>query len=247
MSIEVIPKDFREPYDPFSEVDHGLVRDYTRYRLLGSGDIVANLQSRYDMNANRFPDFLRRLIERGKFLEPVNDELEFIDKEMTNMRVFNAGVALACTALDSLAYEMSVDGREWRQRWTDLPVESDFPRIEGSGETLSPEDCLKIGDRLIANGQQAYESLEPPYQELFQEAGEAYPGALTNEQVLRSSYGYVLRFGEKVICSFSLESRLDSAVEEVISKADVDNEIINLVSKRERRNLRKSIREPRRR
>lgn len=243
MSIEVIPRDFREPYDLFSDVNHDIVRDYTRHRLLSDDEVLTKLQHEYDVNLRRYPDFLKRLIERGKFLEPVNDELEFIDKEMTNMRMFNTGFALACATLDSLAFEMRVDERDWRQRWTELPQESDFPSIDDGREEDEPtsDDCMKIGNRLLANGQQAYERLPKPYQELFEEVEDAYLGAMANPQIFRSTYGYVLRFGEKVIYSFSAETRLDDAVEEATSSADVDREIINLISKRERRLLRKKV------
>lgn len=242
MSIEIIPPDYRGEYDLFADVNHDAVRDYTLFRLLDGTDVSSHLQSHYNMTAQKHPDFLRRLIDRGKFLEPVNEELQYIDEEMPNMRLFNAGVALASTALDSLAYEMGVESRRWRQLWTSLPQESDFIHLEASEEgELTHEDCLKIGDRLVANGQRAFEELELPYRDVYNQVSEAYYGTIYGPQIFQSSYGFVMRMGQKVIYSFSAEDRLDQAVEGIVSTSDINRETQYLVSKRERRKLRKQL------
>lgn len=241
MSIEVIPRDFREPFDPFADVDHESVGQYAKHRIFGGDGIALNLQAEYEVMVRRHPRFLRRLIERGKFHEDVNSDLEYIDEEMTTLKVFNTGAALACTALDCLAYETGVGADDWRNLWTMMPASSDFVAIDDEGE-LTSDDCRGIGDYLNARGQLAYEQLETPYKALLEEAYARYPALTVNPEVFCSAYGYVARFGQKVIYSFTLEARIDAAVKEMMEGADVDREIIHLVSKRERRNLRREVR-----
>lgn len=241
MSIEKIPAKYQEFFDLYADVDHESVRDYTLVRLNQKNDLLQSLQYAYDRNAQKYPDFIRRLIERGKFLEPVNEELDFIDDEMSVMRVYNTGLAMASVALDALAYEMGVDESIWRNKWVELPENADFVYMRADEQCTNPQECAQIGERLVELGQKSYDALEPPYQQLYSAVADTYETRLFNPQVLRSSFGFIMCFGRNVIYSFSTDERLDKAVRDVLVRPIDDRQVRHLLPKRELRRARRDL------
>jgi hypothetical protein len=241
MSLEKIPAKYLEPFDLYADVDHDTVRDYTLIRLSQNNDVHQNLQFAYDRNTQRYPEYLHRLIERGKFLEPLNDKLEYIDENMSTLRTYSAGIAIASLGLDALAYEMGVDQSEWRAIWVALPEHADSAHLDVVDEYSTPEECAQVGRRFMQLGQESYQQLEPPYQQLYDTINDKYGDTVSDSQVLRSSYGFIMRFGQKVIYSFTVEERLDRAVESILSYPIDDSQVKHLLPKRELRRVRRKL------
>ena len=84
MSLEAIPKEFRQPFDPLQTVDHQRVAEYTLARLeTNPRGVKAELRYLFDYNRTVRPELIERLINIAKYLEPVDDDLMVIDETLT--------------------------------------------------------------------------------------------------------------------------------------------------------------------
>jgi len=219
MSIESIPDAYKEPFDPFSAVDHALVATYTKARLMRGESVRAELQRAYNFNRYISPALIGRLMNYGKFLEPVDDNLDVIDDEFGRVRAFYSGTALALVATANLAFELEVDQLEWRERWVGLPEGIEAPSSIKVHNDMSADDCFRIGSALMETGHRNLRQFETPYQELIEElnATRQIDGSLVN--TLQASFGYTLGIGRRVVRDIVYERTIEEVIDSVMPDA----------------------------
>lgn len=210
--MEAIPKGFDRPYDPLSAIDHQKVAMYTAARLHSGKGIAKEMQRAYDFNRHFRPELLERLINRGKFIEPVSEDLHILDEELIRMRVFNAGCALALIALDNFADEADVDRGQWRDVWIALPEGADAPAPVPEGRPMTDDDCYRVGAAIIALGQRRLSELEQPYQDMVATVADERPERSLHENVFHASFGYAFGVGRSVISGIVFNREVDKEV-----------------------------------
>lgn len=239
MSIEIIPSGYRDEFDLFADINHEKVREYSEYKIGNSSSVADYLNHRYRLEAGVHREFMERMVKEARYLEPVDENLEHMNPEMPNVRTFCSGLMLATTALDTLANELDVKPSDWRKRWQGARPFVDLGHLKT--EDITPRHYMYNGGKMITEGKEAFAELEEPYKDLFYTSNflkddESYT------EIYRASYGLLMRFGQKILYSFSVKERLDAAVSEFTHGFDPESELTHLIPKRERRALRRELR-----
>ena len=200
MSLEAIPKEFRQPFDPLQTVDHQRVAEYTLARLeTNPRGVKAELRYLFDYNRTVRPELIERLINIAKYLEPVDDDLMVLDETLTRSRQFSAGSTLALASVANLAYELEVPQLEWRSAWADLPEGIEAPLRITISQQHASQDCYRLGAALMDQGSRNLADLEMPYGAMLRRIEDAHSGEVFVDNVFRASFGFVMGVGRHVL------------------------------------------------
>lgn len=220
MSIEAIPEQYRQPFDPLKGIDHERVALYTRGRLSSGEGVREGLQGAYSFNQRLSPALLERLIGYGKYLEPYDDNLDALDDTFQRVRAFSSGAAVALAAIANLAYELNIDQLKWREEWINLPDNLDAPLSITVNRKATPDDCYKIGSALMDIGNANVRNLEMPYQTLIEDIDQAYPRDGVVSNALKASFGYVFGTGRRIVENMAYEQAIEETVRGEIPDTD---------------------------
>lgn len=239
MSNEIIPNGYRNEFDLFADINHEKICEYAEYKIGNFSSVPEYLSHRYRVEVKSYEGFIERMVNEARYLEPVDEHLQPLDSEVPNVRTFCSGLMLATTALDVLAGELDVKSSEWRKRWQGARPFVDLGHVKT--EDITPRHYIYNGGKMITAGKQAFAELEDPYKDLFHESNYLKHDDSYTE-IYQASYGLLTRLGQKVLYSFTVNERLDAAVEEFTQGFSPENELTHLIPKRERRALRRKLR-----
>ena len=214
MSIESVPSRYKEPYDSLDQVyrDYETIALYTAGRVFSGDGVSKELESIYRHNRVLAPNLIDRLLQRGVYLEPVDDEICVIDQEHIKTRIFAMAASLALQVADNFARENSIDQQKWREFWANLPDRADAICEIQSGKKLTSEDCHAVGEALLGRGQRYISQMDNSYAELVSRVINEYPEISEDANVFRGSFGYVMGNAERIINTLISERRIDEDV-----------------------------------
>ncbi len=217
MSIEKIPPKFTDAYKPFADVDHEMTAIRVLDRVVGGeGTVRDNLRTEFDSFRATKTELIDRLISRGMYLEPVDDEMKCLDVDYSKLSVFNSATALALMCIEVLGDEMNVDHVRWETAWKNLPPSVDGPSADfTNNRPITPELCSEVGDLLMNNGKRIIEIMEPSYRRVVDMVVRGYPEVQHESELYYGSFGYVFGVGRVVLESLSVEARLDAATKKI--------------------------------
>lgn len=222
MSIEKIPPKFEAKFDPFSDVDHAAATLYAQARILNADHTIReNLAEAFGSFRAGKSELIDRLITRGIYLEPIDDEMNCLDPDYTRLCVFNSASAMALICIDSLAYEMGVPRNKWQQVWASLPEHVDGPsRFMQNDQPLTSESCRLVGETMVHSGHRVCQIIEPPYQSLLEAVEERFEQIQDFRELFHGSFGFVFGVGRVVLESMTLEDRVEAGALRVLPNPD---------------------------
>ena len=247
MSIEKIPPKFEAKYDPFADVDHAAAALYAQARILNRDHTVReNLADAFGVVQAGRPELIDRLITRGIYLEPIDEEMNCLDPDYTRLTVFNSASAMALICIDALAYEMAVPRRNWQQLWVSLPDNIDGPsRFLPNDQPLTSESCRLVGETMVHSGHRVCQIIEPPYQSLLEAVEERFEEIQEVPELFRGSFGFVFGVGRVVLESMTFEDRVEARALRILPDSDTLDEGLRQAVRWDRKIARSMQRSPR--
>jgi hypothetical protein len=209
-SIEKIPQEFEDEFNPRSEIDHELIALYTGGRILGAKGPRKELQRVYDFFRHTHPKLIEWIVNNGKFVEPYDDELKPIDGEYIKLKAFSIGSALALQALTIMAYEADISQNVWKEVWANMPA---LP-MDQDVEIRTPEECHKLGATILEHGGKWLASAPGVYTDLVEDVASKYPQVVPHMNIFRSGFGYTFATGNEIVGNLIT----DKAIEEELLK-----------------------------
>ena len=228
---EVIPEGFEKPYDLVDEIDPKLVADYMKGRLFSGVDVAKEIKRLHVFNKLVKPELLTRLIEMGRYLEPINEELIVTDMELSRARAFASASALALGVLDILSQEVRGTRSEWRTAWTNLSRTFDFPDKDLVGNVNTRDDCETVAKKLMALGHKQWDKLPKEYQQMVYEIEERYPEIIPQSNVFEASFAYVFAYGKAVLTDLAHGGVEEETIAAIVpSEDEIDRMVIQLLT-----------------
>lgn len=214
-SIEKIPKEFEDEFNPRSEIDHELIALYTSGRILGGRGPRHELRRVYNFFRHTHPKLIEWIVNNGKFVEPYDDTLKPIDEELIRLKTFSIGSTLALQALTVMAYEADIGQNVWKEVWANMPA---LP-MDQDVEIRTPDECRKLGATILEHGSKWLASAPDIYKSLVDDVASEYPEVVPHMNILQSGFGYTFATGNEVVGNLIADKAIELELIKVQKKS----------------------------